>query len=151
MLSEVNLPYNFWTEAVATTTYTINKSPSTTIDLRTAEELWKGRKPDLSNLKVFNCVAYAHSKQGKLDPRALKCMFLGYSSKDYKLWDFKSTTYSPRRALSKVEFLEKENEEVHEDQLERSTEILLRTVAEQETQDDQDLEDLSNYTLTRDR
>lgn len=52
---------------------------------------------------------------------------------------------------SKVEFLEKENEEVHEDQLERSTEILLRTVAEQETQDDQDLEDLSNYTLTRDR
>ncbi|CAD6252729.1 unnamed protein product [Miscanthus lutarioriparius] len=40
-------------------------------------------------LKVFGCTAYAHVDNGKLEPRAVKCLFLGYSSgvKGYKLWN----------------------------------------------------------------
>ena len=40
------------------------------------------------NLRVFGCVAYAYIRQGKLEPRALKCMFLGYPQgvNGYKLW-----------------------------------------------------------------
>lgn len=42
----------------------------------------------LNNLRVFGCVAYAHSREGKLDHRAKKCLFLGYPSrvKGYRLW-----------------------------------------------------------------
>jgi len=40
-------------------------------------------------LKVFGCTAYAHVDNGKLEPRAVKCLFLGNSSgvKGYKLWN----------------------------------------------------------------
>lgn len=51
-----------------------------------------------------------------------------------------------------MEFLEKEKEEVREDQLKRSIEILSRTAVKQKTpQDDQDVKNLSNCTLTRDK
>lgn len=78
MLSDVNLPNNFWTEAAATAAYLINRSPSTAIELKTPMKRWSGYAPNLSNLRIFGCVAYAHINQGKLEPRALKCMFLGY-------------------------------------------------------------------------
>jgi len=37
---------------------------------------------------VFGCVAYAHIRQDTLEPRAIKCMFLGYPQgfKGYRLW-----------------------------------------------------------------
>jgi hypothetical protein len=40
-------------------------------------------------LRVFGCTAYAHVDNGKLEPRAVKCVFLGYGSgvKAYKLWN----------------------------------------------------------------
>ena len=39
-------------------------------------------------MKIFGCLAYAHVDDGKLEPRSMKCMFLGYKSgvKGYKLW-----------------------------------------------------------------
>ena len=40
-------------------------------------------------MRVFGCTAYAHVDNGKLEPRAIKCIFLGYKSgvKGYKLWN----------------------------------------------------------------
>ncbi|TYK21344.1 retrotransposon protein, putative, Ty1-copia subclass [Cucumis melo var. makuwa] len=42
----------------------------------------------LDHLRVFGCTTYAHVKDGKLNKRALKCMFIGYPQciKGYKLW-----------------------------------------------------------------
>ena len=50
-------------------------------------EAWSGEPPDYSRLKVFGSLAYAHVKQGKLDARAVKCVFIGYPEgvKGYKL------------------------------------------------------------------
>lgn len=50
--------------------------------------MWGGHPPSLKILRTFGCVAYAHIRQGKLKPRALKCMFLGYPQgvKGFKLW-----------------------------------------------------------------
>jgi hypothetical protein len=43
-------------------------------------------------LRVFGCTAYAHVDNGKLEPRAVKCVFLGYKSgvKGYKLWNLET-------------------------------------------------------------
>lgn len=88
MLLQAGLSRDFWAEAVATAAYLINRSPSTTIDNKTPEEVWTGRPSDYSNLRVFGCPAYAHTDQGKLNPRSLKCIFLGYAVgvKGYRLW-----------------------------------------------------------------
>ena len=55
-------------------------------------EKWYGRKPDVSNLRVFGCMAYAHipeSQRKKLDKKSEKLRFVGYSiqSKGYRLLD----------------------------------------------------------------
>ena len=41
--------------------------------------MWTGKIPDYSKLKVFGCAAYAHQSEGKLEPRSVKCVFLGYA------------------------------------------------------------------------
>jgi hypothetical protein len=43
-------------------------------------------------LRVFGCTAYANVDNGKLEPRAVKCVILGYGSgvKAYKLWNPKT-------------------------------------------------------------
>ncbi|KAG8475586.1 hypothetical protein CXB51_032459 [Gossypium anomalum] len=40
------------------------------------------------HLTIFGCLAYAHVDNGKLEPRSIKCVFLGYKAgvKGYKLW-----------------------------------------------------------------
>ncbi|KAA0060416.1 retrotransposon protein, putative, Ty1-copia subclass [Cucumis melo var. makuwa] len=90
MLSEAKLPEDFWVESLATATYTTNRSPSISINMKTPEEMWKGSAPDLSNLKTFRCTIYIHTKQSKVEPRAIKCMFIGYPEgvKGYKCWNF---------------------------------------------------------------
>lgn len=42
----------------------------------------------MDDLRVFECATFAHVKQGKLESRALKCVFLGFPEriKGYKLW-----------------------------------------------------------------
>lgn len=55
-------------------------------------EVWSGHKPSLRHLRVFGCEAYAHvlkEKWTKLDKKAIKCIFIGYSYgvKGYKLWN----------------------------------------------------------------
>ena len=88
MLISAGLPKTFWAEIVSTEIFLINRCPSTALDFKTPKEVWSGHPPDYSRLRVFGCTAYAHVRQGKLEPRALKCIFLGYSEgvKAYRLW-----------------------------------------------------------------
>jgi len=88
MLNHARLPQSFWAEAVKTACYLINRCPSTAIDLKTPMQMWSDHKTDYTKLKVFGCTTYVHIKQGKLEPRALKCIFIGYPDgvKGYKLW-----------------------------------------------------------------
>jgi len=89
MLFHARLPKVFWREAASTAVYVINRSPSAAIGFKTPYEMWNNHKPSLDHLKVFGCIAYAHEKQGKLEPRAKRCIFIGYPSgvKGYKLWN----------------------------------------------------------------
>ncbi|KAJ8889397.1 hypothetical protein PR048_008896 [Dryococelus australis] len=53
--------------------YLLNRSPSASVDT-TPAKLWYGKRPDLSNLKLFGSLAYAKKlkKLGKLDKRCDK-------------------------------------------------------------------------------
>ena len=58
----------------------INRLPSTGINDRIPLEVWS-RQPvsDYDSLHVFGSTAYYHLKESKLDPRAKKAIFLGFS------------------------------------------------------------------------
>ena len=51
-------------------------------------EVWNGSPVNYTNLKIFGCPAYARVDNGKLEPKALKCKFLGYGDgvKGFRLW-----------------------------------------------------------------
>ena len=102
MLFHTRLPKAFWGEAVATTSYVINQSSSSAIGFKTPCEMWNNHKPNLYHLRVFGCIAYAHVKQGKLEPGAKKCVFIiGYPSgvKGYKLCNLEEEM--PRTMVSR--------------------------------------------------
>ena len=81
MLSNVGLwdRKAFWTEDVSIACYLVNRPPDTSIDFQFSEEVWSGNPIDYSTLIIFGCPVFAHVNDGKLDPRAVKCMFLGYA------------------------------------------------------------------------
>ena len=87
LLIHSRFPQSLWVETLMTACYLVNRSPSSGIDFKTPVEMWSGRTANYSDLKIFGCPAFAHVKQGKLEPRALKCVFLGYPEgvKGYRL------------------------------------------------------------------
>ena len=81
MLSHAALPHTFWAEAVKTAVHLINRSPNKRLCGGVPEEAWTGKPPSYKHLRVFGCVAYVHVRREdrtKLDPKSLKCIFLGY-------------------------------------------------------------------------
>jgi hypothetical protein len=64
----------FWGEAVVTTVYILNRSPTKALNGRTPYEAWHGRKPAVFHLRVFSCLAFSKELGhiGKLDDRALR-------------------------------------------------------------------------------
>ncbi|KAH9680700.1 hypothetical protein KPL71_026653 [Citrus sinensis] len=88
MLFNANMSKHFWAEAVTTAAYLVNRSPSSALQFKTPQELWSGKPPDLSNLRIFGCLPYTHINQGKLEPKAIKGYFIGYPKgvKGFKIW-----------------------------------------------------------------
>lgn len=86
-MAQANLPVTFWGDALLTAAYILNRVPSKSVP-STLYELWTGRKPDLSHLRPWGLSGFVHvpaQKRGKLDMRAVKCIFIRYSehSKGY--------------------------------------------------------------------
>ena len=65
-----DLPLSFWGYALKTVAFTLNRAPSKAIET-TPYELWFGKKPKLSFLKVWGCDAYVKKLQpDKLEPKS---------------------------------------------------------------------------------
>lgn len=52
-------------------TYLINRIHSCVIDFQLPKSLWSGKSPDYFKHKVFDCAAYSHQNEGKLQPKIL--------------------------------------------------------------------------------
>ena len=82
-----NVPKQFWGEAVLTAAYLINRLPSRVLKFQTPCQLLLKTYPDtriLSQIpsRVFGCSVFVHTSQvnrSKLDPRSIKCIFVGYA------------------------------------------------------------------------
>ena len=93
LLIHNSVPQNYWGDAVLTTYYLINRLPFSVIH----EQIpWQMLYPndELFDLppKTFGCVAFVHllgPGRDKLAPRAIKCVFFGYSctQKGYQCFD----------------------------------------------------------------
>lgn len=75
-----------------TTAYLINRIPSRILGMKSPAELLLGQREFKVPPKVFGCVCFVRDHRpsvGKLDPQALKCIFIGYSSsqKGYRCWN----------------------------------------------------------------
>ncbi|KAK3894704.1 hypothetical protein Pcinc_001550 [Petrolisthes cinctipes] len=92
MLIDSGLPHRFWAEALSTACYLNNRSPARALKGKTPCQALMGKKPTVHHLRVFGCVCYAHVPKDEwrqLDPKSVKCIFLGYGSevKGYRLFD----------------------------------------------------------------
>jgi hypothetical protein len=94
MLQESGLAMAFWGEALAALVHVWNRCPTAALDSVTPYELWNGRKPDVSHLRVWGCTAYVHIQRDKrpaLRPHYEKCVFIGHPE-GYKGWKFYNPT-----------------------------------------------------------
>ncbi|KAL6319870.1 hypothetical protein AAG906_036940 [Vitis piasezkii] len=95
LMFSMNVPKLFWGQAVLTA-YLINRMPSRVLKFQTPCQTLLKSFPTTRLIstvppKIFGCSVFVHINQqhrSKLDPRSLKCIFLGYSSnqKGYKCY-----------------------------------------------------------------
>ena len=107
MMSLTELPLSFWGYALETAAFTLNRAPSKSVET-TPYEIWNGKKPKLSFLKIWGCDAYVKRLQpNKLDPKSDKCYFVGYPKETVGYYFYHRTEGKVFVAKNGV-FLEKE-------------------------------------------
>jgi len=102
MLLEAGMPHFFWGDAVIMACYlrnrmligpkVIDKSHPGGVRIASPEEAFTGRKPGVSHIRTFGCIAYAHvpkETRNKLEPNAIKTILIGYmpTSRQYRLYN----------------------------------------------------------------
>nr|GEW91525.1 putative ribonuclease H-like domain-containing protein [Tanacetum cinerariifolium] len=95
MLADSFLPTIFWTEAVATACYVLNRVLVTKPHHKTPYELLTGDKPSISYLKHFGChvtILNTSDSLGKFDKKSDEGYIVGYSisSKAYRVYNLVS-------------------------------------------------------------
>ncbi|CAL8993466.1 unnamed protein product, partial [Prunus brigantina] len=95
LMLDMSVPHHLWGHGVLAAAYLINRTPSRVLDFHTPLDVLCAHTPPVSVSKlppkVFGCVAYVHvysHQRSKLDPCALRCVFIGYSTtqKGYKCY-----------------------------------------------------------------
>ncbi|KAJ9567534.1 hypothetical protein OSB04_003500, partial [Centaurea solstitialis] len=78
MMCHSTLPVSFWEHALETAAHILNRAPTKSVE-KTPYELWKGKKPKMSFLKIWGCEVYVKRPTSeKLKPKSDKCFFVGY-------------------------------------------------------------------------
>ncbi|GJR09387.1 putative ribonuclease H-like domain-containing protein [Tanacetum coccineum] len=92
MLADSKLPTMFWTEAVSTACYVLNRVLVTRPHNKTPYELLSGKVPNISHLKPFGChvtILNTSDHLGKFEGKADEGFLVGYSahSKAYRVYN----------------------------------------------------------------
>ena len=78
MMSRTDLPLSFWGYCLETAAFTLNRVPSKSVE-KTPHEMWTGKRPSLSFLKIWGCEVFVKRLQSdKLTAKSDKCIFMGY-------------------------------------------------------------------------
>ncbi|GKA72665.1 retrotransposon protein, putative, ty1-copia subclass [Tanacetum coccineum] len=78
MMNLTTLPKSFWGYALESAARILNMISTKKVE-RTPYEIWHGKAPKLSYLRVWGCEALVkRDALDKLDPRSIKCIFVGY-------------------------------------------------------------------------
>ncbi|KAJ9566507.1 hypothetical protein OSB04_002473 [Centaurea solstitialis] len=78
MMCHSTLPMSFWGHALETAANILNRAPTKSVK-KTPYELWKGKKPNISFLRIWGCEVYVKRPTSeKLKPKSDKCFFVGY-------------------------------------------------------------------------
>jgi hypothetical protein len=93
MLHRVGYPLELWGEAALTACYIANRLPTSALESgMTPFEAWHGYKPDVSHLRRWGCIAYAHIPEElrkKLDQKGKRGILVGYDNPPgtYRIYD----------------------------------------------------------------
>jgi hypothetical protein len=80
MIHDQDLPMCLWAEAAMAVVYVQNRLSHSALGLKTPEEMFTGKKPEVSHLKIFGYPLFIHipkEKRNKLDPSGKKGIFVG--------------------------------------------------------------------------
>ena len=104
MTFHAGLSKRYWAEAVTTAAFIRNRVV-TSASGETPHERWYEKVPDVSNFKVFGCMAYALIHEGgrkKLDKKTVKLRFIGYDlrQKGYRLYNPETQKVVVRRDVA---------------------------------------------------
>ncbi|KAI5313775.1 hypothetical protein L3X38_042951 [Prunus dulcis] len=87
LLISTHVPRHHWDDAIVTAVHLINRMPSGVLTFKTPLQVLAQHRPLPSVLvftpRIFGCVAFVHlhkNQRSKLDPCALRCVFMGYAT-----------------------------------------------------------------------
>ncbi|WZZ44914.1 hypothetical protein YC2023_041173 [Brassica napus] len=120
MMFQTNVPKKFWSDAVTTACYLINRTPTLILQGLSPFEVLNRYKPSLEHMKIFRCLCFVMvpgELRNKLEARSSKAMFVGYSSsqKGYKCYDPNTRRVLVSREVKFVEEKGYYEEQIQED------------------------------------
>jgi len=136
MMARSSLPLSFWGYALISAARILNMVPTKKVE-RTPFEMWHGRPPSFTYLKVWGCEAYVKRQTpNKLEVQSTKCIFIGYPKEDLGYY-----FYDP---IERKVFVARKGEFLETKFLKEGTSGTVKLDEDQEPQDDTRLVDTSN-------
>lgn len=119
MIGHKNLPKALWAEVVNTAVYVLNRTLQSKNSKQAPFEIWHGKKPNLSHIRVFGSIAYIHiphQMRRKLDAKAKRILLVGYdNSVNYRLFDPDKRSITVSRHVTFHEHTEEDQSTNHSD------------------------------------
>jgi hypothetical protein len=79
MIHDQDIPMHLWAEAIRTKMHVQRKFSHSALGFKTPKEMFSGKKPEVSHVKMFGCPVFVHiakEKRTKMDPLGKKGIFV---------------------------------------------------------------------------